>query len=68
MIQASAGVSVEHEQLLDRKTTSKLFRIRDAYLQTWRGNPYSSAAIDDATAQIKEAFSEELEAAVWVGN
>ncbi|KIM84445.1 hypothetical protein PILCRDRAFT_67743, partial [Piloderma croceum F 1598] len=68
LIQASAGISVEHEELLGQKTTSKLFRIRDAYLQICRRDPYSSAAIDSATAQIKEAFSEELEAAIWVGD
>jgi hypothetical protein len=65
LIQASDGISVEHEELLGQKTTSKLFRIRDAYLQH---NPLFSAPINAVTAQIKEAFSEELEAAIWVGN
>jgi hypothetical protein len=69
LIQASDGISVEYEQLLGQKTTSKLFRIRDAYLQiSLQDNPFNPAPIDAATAQIKEAFSEELEAAIWVGN
>jgi hypothetical protein len=68
LIQAPAGISVEHEELLGQKTISKLLRIRDAYLQIWRGNSYASATIDGGTAQIKKAFSEELEAAIWVGN
>ena len=69
LVQAQAGISVEDEELLGQKTTSKLFRIRDAYLRYGKYyNRYNFTLFEDTTDQIKKAFSEELEAAVWVGN
>jgi hypothetical protein len=67
LILMEGGISEEHEEQLGRKTTSKLFRIRDAYLQGLEDECYTFDLIDTMD-KIKEEFAEELEAAVWVGN
>ena len=59
MVQARGGIPVEHEKLLGRKATGKLFRIRDEYLQGRR----RTFVVD----KIKQVFSEELRDAVWDG-
>jgi hypothetical protein len=68
LIQMEGGISEEHEERLGRETTSKLFRIRDAYLQGLEDGGYSFILINLAMDKIKEEFAEELEAAVWIGN
>jgi len=65
LIWMEGGISEEHEKQLGRKTTSKLFRIRDAYLRGSKDGGCDFFQIDD---KIKEAFAEELEAVVWAGN
>jgi len=65
LIWMEGGISEEHEKQLGRKTTSKLFRIRDGYLRGLEGEGFGFFQID---AKIKEEFAEELEAVVWVGN
>ena len=65
MVQAEGGIQVEHEKLLGRKATGKLFRIRDEYLVQ------IDSCVGDAEAcavdKIKQVFSEELRDAVWGG-
>ena len=68
LVQMAGGISEEHEERLGRKTTSKLFRIRDTYLQGVEGEGLSFSLIDLVTDKIKEEFAEELRAAVWLGN
>ena len=65
LVEMKGGISEEHEERLGQKTTSKLFRIREAYLQELRGKGYSFRLTEN---KIKEEFAEELEAIVWVGN
>ena len=65
LVEMKGGISEEHEKRLGQKTTSKLFRIREAYLQELRGKGYSFRLTEN---KIKEEFAEELEAIVWVGN
>jgi hypothetical protein len=64
------GISVEDEEHLGWKTTSKLFRVRDAYLlqtQYFRGY-YGFSQFDYiVTPLVQEIFAEELEAAGWGG-
>ena len=71
LVLAKDGISVEDEERLGWKTTSKLFRIRDAYLlQTLcvRGLYNNTRAFDDiVTPLIRETFAKELEAAGWDG-
>jgi hypothetical protein len=67
------GISAEDEERLGWKTTSKLFRMRDAYLlqtQYLRGYyGYSQVGMFDyiVTPLVLETFAEELEAAGWGG-
>ena len=65
LVEMKGGISEEHEERLGQKMTSKLFRIREAYLQELRGKGYSFRLTEN---KIKEEFAEELEAIVWVGN
>jgi len=65
LIRMKGGISEEHEKQLGRKTTSKLFRIRDAFLRGLEDGGIGFYQIDD---KIKEEFAKELEAVVWVGN
>jgi hypothetical protein len=60
MVQARGGILMEHEKLLGRKATGKLFRIRDEYLVQ---NRYTARAF--AVDKIKQVFSDELRDAVW---
>ena len=64
LVEKTGGISEEHEELLGQKTTSKLFRIREAYLQESKNRGYSLTTIE----KIKKEFAEELEAIEWVGN
>ena len=68
LVQMAGGISEEHEERLGRKTTSKLFRIRDTYLQGMEGEGLSFSLIGHVTDKIEEEFAEELKAAVWFGN
>ena len=64
------GISVEDEERLGWKTTSKLFRVRDAYLlqmQYLCGYHGFSQFDYIVTPLIQEFFAEELEAAGWDG-
>jgi hypothetical protein len=64
LVEAPEGISVEDEKRLGWKTTSKLFRIRDEYLQT----PYQSSwSYNKVPSKIQEVFAEELKEAAWVG-
>jgi hypothetical protein len=62
---------VEDEERLGWKTTSKLFRVRDAYLlqrqPLRRFNRYSQVDMLDCivTPLVLKTFAEELEAADW---
>jgi hypothetical protein len=70
LVEAPEGISVEDEKRLGWKTTSKLFRIRDEYLQTLYKKPRrfnSTTARNIVPSKIKAVFAEELEEAVWVG-
>jgi len=67
LVQARGGITVEHEELLGRKKTAKLFRIRDGYLQKVQGRPYGNVVRAFAVEKIREAFGEELRDAVWGG-
>jgi len=74
LVMMKDGISVEDEERLGWKTTSKLFRMRDAYLlqtQYFRGyHSYSQAGgMFDyiVTPLVLETFAEELEAAGWGG-
>jgi hypothetical protein len=64
------GISAENEEHLGWKTTSKLFRVRDACLlqmQYLRGY-YSFSQFDYIVMPlVQEIFAEELEAAGWGG-
>jgi len=66
MVQARGGISAEHEKLLGRKTTGKLFRIRDEYLRRVHVR-FGSTARASAVDKIRQVFSEELRDAVWGG-
>jgi hypothetical protein len=65
------GILVEDEERLGWKTTSKLFRVRDAYLlqrqPLRRFNRYSQVDMLDCivTPLVMKTFAEELEAADW---
>jgi hypothetical protein len=66
LVEAATGISAEDEKRLGWQTTSKLFRIRDEYLQKQRA--YASTSPSDfAMRKIKEVFAEELKDAVWDG-
>jgi hypothetical protein len=68
LVRAQGGISLEHEKLLGRKTTSKLFRIRDEYLQKIRDRRKSkSMAGAFARSNVKEVFAGELKDAGWDG-
>jgi hypothetical protein len=68
LVRARGGISLEHEKVLGRKTTSKLFRIRDEYLRKIRDRRKSkSMASAFARSSIKEVFAEELKDAGWDG-
>ena len=72
LVLAKEGISAEDEERLGWKTTSKLFRLRDAYLlqtQYMRGySTYFQAFDYIVTPLILEAFAEELESAAgWGG-
>ena len=67
LVQMEGGISEEHEERLGQKTTSKLFRIRDAYLQGLENRGYGFP-LHLVMDKIKEEFAEELKAVVWVGN
>jgi len=64
LVQAQGGISVEHEERLGWKTTSKLFRIRDEYLHMLQDRYSNNSGF--VTDKIKELFAEELQDAVWV--
>lgn len=74
------GISTDQEERLGWKTTSKLFRIREQYLQrmkldqemqrlySYRTNISTSQnASDIAASLIRQVFAEELKDAVWDG-
>jgi hypothetical protein len=65
LVRLQGGISLEHEKALGRKTTSKLFRIRDAYLRDRRKS--KSMAASFARSNVKELFAEELKDAGWDG-
>ena len=64
------GISAEDEEHLGWKTTSKLFRVRDAYLlQTQFFCGYYGFSLFNYifTPLVQEMFAEELESARWGG-
>jgi len=72
LVEAPDGISVGDEKRLGWNTTSKLFRIRDEYLQMLCSNSglsRRSIANPGRTIpnKIKEVFAEGLKEAVWVG-
>ena len=73
LVEAPGGISVEHEKRLEWNITSRLFRVREQYLQTRNStyghyNTYHTAPNTRSfvTDRIKEVFAEELKNAVWV--
>ena len=68
LVEMGGGISEKHEERLGQKTTSKLFRIRDAYLLGLRDKGYSFRLTNPTEDKIKEEFAEELKAIEWVGN
>lgn len=68
LVVMGGGISEENEERLGQKTTSKLFRIRDAYLLELRDKGHSFRLTDLIEDKIKEEFAEELKAIEWVGN
>ena len=70
LVEAPGGISEEDEHRLKWERASKLFRIRDEYLQTLHkhsSSRQSSIANNIVLSQIKEMFAKELEDAVWAG-
>jgi len=67
-VRARGGISLEHEKVLGRKTTSKLFRIRDEYLRKYEigvsPNPWPVLSPGVASRRV---FTEELKDAGWDG-
>jgi hypothetical protein len=64
---AHEGISMEDEKQLGWKTASKLFRIRDEYLQMLYKDPRSTHASSSIVSRtIKKVFVEELNQAAWV--
>lgn len=59
------GISTEHEELLGMKTTSKLFRIRDGYLQNRRSSFYYGDNRDGVMREVKQLFAEEFMETLW---
>jgi len=72
LVEASSGISVETEEQLGWTRTSKLFRIRDEYLQG--RYPYNKTLAGQrwnrdsnlTNRLIKDVFAEELKDAGWV--
>jgi hypothetical protein len=58
------GISTEHEELLGMRTTSKLFRIRDGYLQKMRSS-YDWGDKDGVMREVKQSFAEEFTETLW---
>jgi hypothetical protein len=74
LVEAPGGISVEHEKRLEWNITSRLFRVREQYLQTRNSTSGHYSAFHAApnarsfvTDRIKEVFAEELKNAVWAG-
>jgi hypothetical protein len=67
VVQAQGGILVEDEKSLGQKTTGKLFRIRDEYLDMKFRGYRAVVAAHSAEDKIKQVFSEELKDAVWGG-
>jgi hypothetical protein len=63
LVEAQGEISVEDEMRLGWETTSKLFRIRDEYLQK-RPRARANKIV---TTRIKEVFGKSLEEAGWDG-
>ena len=62
------GITAEHEEHLGWKTTSKLFRVRDAYLLQMQYPVGGFTHFDFiVTPLVREIFAEELKAAGWGG-
>jgi len=64
LVMQEDGISTEHEELLGMKTTSKLFRIRDKYLQE-RGRYYFNRGSVSVIAEVELLFAEELKETLW---
>jgi hypothetical protein len=66
LVRAQDSISMEDEKVLGRKTTSKLFRIRDGYLKLIWKTYHRNTAEAFVSKQIEEMFAEEITSAVWI--
>jgi hypothetical protein len=64
LVMQIGGISTEHEELLGTKTTSKLLRIRDKYLQNEQSD-FRYSRKYTIVSEVKQSFSEELEETIW---
>jgi hypothetical protein len=67
LVEAPVGILAEDEKRLGWQTTSKLFRIRDEYLQKLHYDHRGPAPSEFSRRKIKEVFAAELNDAVWDG-
>jgi hypothetical protein len=65
LVMQESGILAEHEELLGMKTTSKLFRIRDEYLQGQRAY-YVYTNKDSVMDELKRLCAEELKETLWI--
>jgi hypothetical protein len=63
LVMQLGGISTEHEELLGTQTMSKLFRIRDKYLQDQRRG--LSRNKRSMMSEVKQLFAEELKETIW---
>jgi hypothetical protein len=71
LVMQDSGILTEHEELLGMKTTSKLFRIRDGYLQKKRRSgsiDYFTTNKDSIMRELKQLCAEELKEALWISS
>jgi hypothetical protein len=71
LVMQESGILTEHEELLGMKTTSKLFRIRDGYLQKQRRSGsinYSMTNKDSIMRELKQLCAEELKETLWISS
>ena len=65
LVVRTAGISTEDEELLGKKATSKLFRLRDKYLKRRAPfDPDNRGLKQGVMSEVKELFTEELKETV----
>jgi hypothetical protein len=64
LVMQTDDISTEHEELLGTKMTSKLFQIRDTYLQNRRDRTFYDGK-PVVMSEVKQVFAEELKETIW---